>query len=354
MLAIFAPYDRTETCLAAIRVADLALAAGQSVRLITTGPCHKGIHPYWDGQVRTTRFGGLFEYGQGLTHAVWFHCGANYLDTVSHLGDKVKQIYVPSYHDMHLYEWAAAARADSVVYPSASAKKVGAEVLPVVLAGEDPPAENWCRWESGFRPRERRPKARLNSPRVLIYCDTHAVDDCAPLVCRIAVGLTREVSGAEVHLMAAKTWSKRDRRLVRDVARESGGRIGVSHQLGVSDLLAKLNAADWLALPGVRSNFGLLVGYAASFGVPVVCYDVDPLAELVVDGHNGLLVPCELHGSRVGAPSAVPSGVAFAGRLVDSVTDVRLYNRMRSGDWRLAEWARAFQEFWYDQLDLVP
>lgn len=351
MLAVFAPYDRTEICASAIRVAELALSTGQRVRYLTADRCYRGVHPYWDSQVRSLRRHTLVEQGRGVTHAVWFAYGECLQAQLSYVGNNVRHFYVPSYHNMHLAEWRGAACAHHVVYPTHYARQVGAEALSLVRQDGELPRQSVCSWASGLRPYERRPRAALD-PRVLFYCDTNSVDDCAPLVCRVVAELARRVPNSLVHLLSSKTWSRRDRKLLRDLCAVSGGRVTHAQQRGMADLLTLLMEVDWLVLPGVRANFGGVVRLANAFGVPVVCYDVDPFSEVVQDGVNGLLVPCETHSDALGVLSAVPSAAAFANRLVQAIDDVRLYNRLRQEDWQLEQVEATFRDFWMQQLNL--
>ncbi len=348
MLAVIAPYDRSETCLAAVRLAEQALSAGRVVRYLTPDRCLRGIHPYWDAQVRSLR-GGVAEHCRGVTRAVWFTGGENLISEVGYYGHKVRHVYVPALHNMYLAEWTAAAGTSHVVYPTAAARQCGSAILHM-LRGHDAPEQSVCAWSTAFKPYVRRSRSRADQ-RVLVYCDTHSVDDCAALVCRAVVELVRALPTARVHVLSAKTWSRRDRKLLRDVCAQSDGRVSHTQQQGIVDVLTLMLEADWLVLPGVRANFGLLVSHANAFGLPVVCYDVDPYSELVTDGHNGVLVPCETYANSLGVPSAIPSAVAFARRLIDSVGDVRKYNHMRSGDWRLEEADQEFGKFWAHQLD---
>ena len=49
--------------------------------------------------------------------------------------------------------------------------------------------------------------------------------------------------------------------------------------------------ADLLLLPGTREGWGIVAMEAASYGVPVVAYDVPGLRDAVVDGVTGMVVP---------------------------------------------------------------
>lgn len=63
---------------------------------------------------------------------------------------------------------------------------------------------------------------------------------------------------------------------------------GSLSEAGKRSLLAQ---ADLLLLPGTREGWGIVAMEAASYGVPVIAYDVAGLRDAVVDGVTGVLVP---------------------------------------------------------------
>lgn len=63
-----------------------------------------------------------------------------------------------------------------------------------------------------------------------------------------------------------------------------------------------LSQADILLLPGTREGWGIVAIEAASYGVPVVAYDIPGLRDAVLDGVTGLVVPA--NEEALGAASA--------------------------------------------------
>ncbi len=55
--------------------------------------------------------------------------------------------------------------------------------------------------------------------------------------------------------------------------------------------MSLLSRADLLLLPGTREGWGIVAMEAASYGVPVVAYDIPGLRDAVVDGVTGMVVP---------------------------------------------------------------
>ncbi|MHB8393884.1 MAG: glycosyltransferase family 4 protein [Candidatus Dormibacteria bacterium] len=55
--------------------------------------------------------------------------------------------------------------------------------------------------------------------------------------------------------------------------------------------MSLLSRADLLLLPGTREGWGIVAMEAASYGVPVVAYDIPGLRDAVLDGVTGMVVP---------------------------------------------------------------
>ena len=69
-----------------------------------------------------------------------------------------------------------------------------------------------------------------------------------------------------------------------------------------------LSQADLLLLPGTREGWGIVAMEAASYGVPVVAYNIPGLRDAVLDGATGMVVP----------PNPDALGSAAAGLLQDA------------------------------------
>ena len=71
---------------------------------------------------------------------------------------------------------------------------------------------------------------------------------------------------------------------------------------------ALLSRADLLLLPGTREGWGIVAMEAASYGVPVVAYDVPGLRDAVLDGFTGMVVPANPDALGSAAASLLQSG----------------------------------------------
>lgn len=90
------------------------------------------------------------------------------------------------------------------------------------------------------------------------------------------------------------------------------------------DLRGILGSAMVVAVPSRLESFGRVAVEAMAAGVPVIASAVDGLKEVVVDGHNGFLVPPD-------------SPERLAERILRLHDDPRLYEEMREN---AREWAR--------------
>jgi glycosyltransferase involved in cell wall biosynthesis len=71
---------------------------------------------------------------------------------------------------------------------------------------------------------------------------------------------------------------------------------------GQADVMRYLHAADIFLLPSLHEGFGIAAVEAMASGLPVVAYRHGPLAEIILDGHTGILVE---FGSIPGLATAV-------------------------------------------------
>jgi len=65
---------------------------------------------------------------------------------------------------------------------------------------------------------------------------------------------------------------------------------------------ALLSRADLLLLPGTREGWGIVAMEAASYGVPVVAYDIPGVRDAVLDGATGMVV--QANPDALGSASA--------------------------------------------------
>jgi len=210
----------------------------------------------------------------------------------------------------------------------------------------------WTRWDAGLPPQPLRP-ATAGQNRLLVLATTHAIDECGTgLLSALDVLLTDEAA-VTVTLTATKTWSRRDRRRITVLGRNYGRRFRHEPAGPWDAQVERLARHDWLVLPDVRGDFGVHAARATACGVPVIAHDVEPFSELVHDGRNGLLVPCELYSNWLGAPAAAFTAAGLIARMRTAAGEPARRAALLANDWRVAEHTAAFTTAWLGYLGLT-
>jgi len=346
MITILTPYGRNEVTMAAIRLADLGVAAGIDVKLVALGVHEQGIHPYWDKHVVSGRDNGLYLAVRTASRCVWFVCDEEYHDMATLVSDKAKHILVPSWHHLTLdAKGFVAGGFDTIVCPT----KLCHHLVRTHIFKDKVPDDKvltWGRWDSGLTLTPHEGLSGSGGVKLLVACDTHCIDECGLMTLRIVNQLLEQVEHSRVTLMCTKTWSKRDRGRIQGLVAVWQGRLMVLYPTSMVEQTHVMQTHDWCLIPSVRADFGLVATRAHACGLPVITYDVAPFSELITNNYNGVLVPCELGANWMQAPVAAPSSVQFLTTAIAALTDKTKLFRLQSGDWRLSVNRKAFADLW--------
>ncbi|HMS73223.1 MAG TPA: glycosyltransferase [Baekduia sp.] len=136
------------------------------------------------------------------------------------------------------------------------------------------------------RPRVKHARDHTTGPIRILFVGTKFYEKGA--VEAIRAVLAARAAGANIELdivtYAPPEWEQR-------IASEPGIRL---HRPGGQDVVRALyEQADALLFPSHMDTYGVVVGEAMSYGVPVLAPNHLALAELVTDGVNGALFPAE-------------------------------------------------------------
>jgi glycosyltransferase involved in cell wall biosynthesis len=103
---------------------------------------------------------------------------------------------------------------------------------------------------------------------------------------------------------------------------------------------ARFASCDVALAPSRWEGLGLPLFEATAFGLPIITNDKPPMAEMVLDGRSGILVPSERNGeARSGIPAWDPD-VAATAAAIERLGDRAELERMRAGVAELREQRR--------------
>lgn len=336
MIGIVAPYGRTETTAAALRLADLFEAKGLSVRYVAAGPREHNVHPAWDSRIGSAKTFKVYNALRGCSTVVHFVCDARILKDAKLVAGGQHILVVPwhslSPATMLLSEY------DSLVCPSQACFKD-------LKSNMDEAKLSVCHWSAGL-PIVTRADVGPH-PSMCVYCDHTVIDYCAPLLIAALTVLRRELRSPRITLLSTKSWSKKDRCVLKDLVACSEGRI-TSRPVGNLAEQASLFAShDWVLLPGVRANFGIMADRALACGAPVIAYDVPPINEIVFAERGGASIPCDLYALWNQAPVAIPDLAKLISVCRAALAGTpSVLTQMRRQDWCCAKINKTFDSFW--------
>jgi glycosyltransferase involved in cell wall biosynthesis len=347
MIGIVAPYGRCEATAAAIRLADLGISLGLTVRLVAVGRHEAGIHSFWDQRVLSGKGDGLYRAVRGCMAVTHFVCDPEVRRQTQLVAEKARQVLVPCWHALRPADVESVALYDHVVCPS----KVCCDRLrTLAFAGRrdvDSSKLTWCKWESGLPSVQRDGTVADAVLRVCFLCDAAAIDFSGPLLLQLADDLLGLHQKVEITLLSLKSWARQDRRQIKRLASRWGHRFRhVRLAANLVEQVRELHRHDWVFVAGVRSDFGIHVTRALACGAACIAYDVEPYSELIAPGINGVLVPCEVRTGPSQAPVAVPSFGQSLSSCAEVLADKWTLLRLQQQPWHLDEHRRRFNELW--------
>jgi glycosyltransferase involved in cell wall biosynthesis len=350
MIVIYTPYGRNEVTAAAIRLADVAVEGGLDVRVAATGPHETGVHPFWDSRVVKAR-GDAFPSAKGASHCVWFVAGGMLLDEAKLAAKNATHTLVPSWHALRLADVPLLNRYDQVICPSRSCHEM---FRKHVYGGKTPDNKvlSWCRWDAGLQHTPRYGTVAAGQRRVMVHLDSTGIDECPLIALHTIDELLASHDDVGVTALCTKSWAKKDRARIKALLTVHGHRLTFLPQKDFHEQAQLFQSHDWLVLPSVKSDFGLTAVRGNACGLPVICYDVEPHSEHVVDGRNGALVPCELGGNWMNAPVAAATSVNLVERCKEVLADPQTLSDLQGRDWKLEGNRTAFTSFWHTAFGL--
>lgn len=351
-LGIYAPYRRDETTTASLRLADLAASLFFDVRLLSCDRIERGIHPAWDERVSRYRSDTeLYQWAKGCDHFVWFCPDAPALDKTRTVAEKAQHVLVLSWHHLNAAQLTQCRAYSTTVCPSVQIRDHAAIEI---FKGSVDHKVLVCNWDSGLATIERRGKCHPQKTRLLVHMDATAIDDCGQMVLMALGNLLSCMPRLEVTLFSQKTWSRAARKALKILYQAWHPRLTMTCRLNLVEQVNQLHNHDWCLIPSTRVDFGMPALRALSCGLPVMAFDLPPLGEFLSTRTNAALIGCDLAVSWLKAPIAFTSLGQMLKPLVAALgedDDAQLH-KLQLCDWKLAQRATVFREFWTRQWGL--
>lgn len=301
MILIVAPYDLSETTMAALCVARLCIARGYDVRYITAEKILKPVDSFWDKRVIRFQNPRLPAYVKNAKKVVWFGYGSYLRYMIDAMTQQPTHVYVTPYSRMSFGEWEAALGADIVV----GTKVARDRHVDIEERLSRKPAwqrRAWMHWDCGIPPEVSQRQSSGRKTRLLLYCDKSTFE-FLDYFKSVALELWQRLSTTHTFTFVSfKSWGYYLRRLQLPPWVRYSAKFETVKQLG--DTVAYLRQSDWLVMLNSYSDFGLIVDQALALGVPVIAPQIRPFLGNVKTCVNGHLVPCDEVSNQYGFMSA--------------------------------------------------
>lgn len=289
-------YARSDECHLALQLVRAIEHLGHEISILPTAIRPPAVHPYWDTRLLRNYKHDFVDWCRGHSHIVFnMPPPLPYLDAVKQSG--AKSVYLCLWNYIGETDAGVIPNFDLVICP---AKVVYRHMKEAKLAAN-------CKvlpWDSG-------------AP---ITCSGHQVDPSRlglfwsldgsqPLTQDMGFGHVIEslLKLPFVYVTAAYTSRISDAgmNMLKHLVQVSDGRMELLRNAPYEKLLLTMASHDLTLWPSLIEDAGLVGLMSTAVGTPCIAYDHPVIAEVIKDGFNGNLVPCELDFNFFGVPQVV-------------------------------------------------
>lgn len=351
MILIVAPYEKSETSLAAIQLARLGLSFGSDVLYATPDRQLRSVDSFWDKRVVRLQNMRLPWYVRKAKKVVWFTGGTYLRYMIDAMSDQPTHVYVTPYSRMSFSEWEAAFSSDVVVgTPLPKDKQVDIENHIQIRPTWKRRA--WLHWPSDLSPGTSDWEIKGRRPRILLYCDKSTFQSLSYLRATVIELWGKLGSSHQITLVSFKPWSHYLRRL--DLPTWVLHSLTFETMPQLRSLAVQLSQTDCLAIMSLHADFGIVASQAISLGVPVVAPKVAPFCDIVKSGVTGRLVCCDTLSNQYGFLSASVLSSDMCREIVTTASPSSLsvlQHQIQATRGRREELTKSFSDSWRTLLD---
>lgn len=339
-IGLLAPYTWNETTYMACGLADLAVRLGVSVSYLSQQPPDSEVHYRWDRLVLNGRRQSFEMWHNECSHLVWFDIQKSRLYEAHRSGKK--NILVACWHQIAKEQLSLLPLFDAVVSPSVAACQRLTQLAPS--------AQHVCvPWDCGL------PIVTSAMPgtgqNVLCVVGSRTASGAGPLILntlRVLLDFDDEV---RFTLMYSKGWGPAASQTLSELLRKHGERVRLLRRPSYASRVEAYNRHDWVFAPNLREESGWSALEALHCRRPVVVFDAAPSNELVQNGHNGLLIPCEISYNWLGATEVVVNAFDLTEQLRRLVDHPEEIIALTHKDWpelghRRETFSRVWRSLW--------
>ncbi len=326
----------------AAQLADVATAAGHTVSILSTSPITgDSVAPRWDREVLPHRTS-FEQWARRQKTILWFDCQPEKLRLTQKFA--CRNLLLLLWHRLCPEDLGLLGLFTRVIAPTRQA-------CEHTLRNYAPGNYVLARWDT-LTPFSRPPEFD-GLHRVFVPLDSRTARQSGPLLLH-ALSLVA-ASHSDVHFTIGQSrhWSRCSMQVMTETLRAQPRRFTLVRRRSWPEWCELIAGSSWLFNPTLQEN-ALLTPLVAGYSrVPVIAFDVPPAGDLLRDGKNAVLVPCELRENHWGVPTAEPRLKDLVDVLNQTIGNrqlgFRLTDEKQVG--RLRTRRTLFREFWENELE---
>lgn len=344
MIVVLAPYTKSETTAAALRVMDLALALGHDVRFVACGTQEQRVHPYWDKRIYRDHKTRVIKTAAKASTAVHFQIHDktfNWSNLVASIrGGKLRHVLVCTERMAQTADMSLLENFSKIVCTTKECRVL----LTKKLEKKYRRRLVYTRWDSGLTETQREGYVTESWVKACFFCDAPTVDYCGPLALQVMDETLRRFPSLGITVASTKSWCRHDRATVCKLTKTYGSRFLTKRLQTLHEFPQICHDNDWVVLPGVRASFGIPATTAIACGAMVLANEIEPYTE-IVRPMCGLVVPCQKYQGV-----AIPELGRWLEVANHAFGDRKLLYHMQAQDSGLGEIQKEFRIVWENLL----
>lgn len=297
-VGIYAPYDFDEQTYAAKRIAHFVEAKGYRPEWMACKPVTNApFHYHWDvNVVRNPSSKGIGSWLESRRVIVWFEFNKQLLTRAK--DHAIKNIYVPMVHRMEAGRLRDYQMFEQIACPNYMSYEIlhQAGLRNCFYTG----------WDSGYRLANAKQKPSSDIEKVLVIPEWPLTNEWGMLLAYTM----RQLMDAEpvnVTVVQFRNWPKLAGRAINELNTKHCGCFQVVNKPTCRELYKLYEKCGWVIYLSERTNIGVRLHEAYTFGLPVIALDLAPAKEIVKHNNTGYLVKCETMLNHLRVPTAVPN-----------------------------------------------
>lgn len=332
-LCVVAPYGFCELSVAATRLADVARAVGCDVHWLVPDRPMPGLHPHWDRKVSgwPAWKRGLPDDPRRIDGFVWFEHRPLLQTQLQRRWPLSKHWLVLPWQRLDAKRAAGlASRYDRVVSPAPTVQTavLRCQKPKLVLPQFAKESLTWVFWSAGWPALRRSGEVVPGALRVYVPLDGLRAVEASQLL-SLCLQLTDEFPHLQFTFDSTATWPTGFRARLLDAVRRRPQRFAARLRSPLQQRQLDLQQHDFCLLPTPAFDFGLRVVQSLACGVPLLCYDIEPVSGLLQQERNCYLMGCDIECNWLGAPRARFDSSALLEHLRFALQDDALLKRLQ-------------------------